>query len=160
MRLTHIGRSIGLVSDEHWRIFSEKRKSVDSERNRLEETRHGTSRLADLLRRNEMTYDALPTSSRILPEEVRQQVEIQIKYEGYIARDLEHIRKFKQMEDKRIPASIRYESISSLRIEARQKLEKFRPDSIGQASRISGVTPADISVLLIWLKRNPLTIGN
>jgi tRNA uridine 5-carboxymethylaminomethyl modification enzyme len=96
----------------------------------------------------------------MLPEEVQQQVEIQIKYEGYITRDLEQIERFTRLEDKRLPSWIDYSKIPALRFESREKLSRFRPDSIGQASRISGVTPADIAILLVWLKKASEMTGN
>ena len=97
--------------------------------------------------------DTLPIANHLLPAHVRQEVEIQLKYEGYIARDIEQIERFKRLEDKRFPRWIDYEKIPALRIETRQKLSRYRPDSIGQASRLSGVTPADIAILLVCLKR-------
>jgi tRNA uridine 5-carboxymethylaminomethyl modification enzyme len=96
----------------------------------------------------------LPVADQSLSDDVTQEVEIQIKYEGYIARDLEQIDRFKKLEDKILPPWIDYEKISALRFESRQKLTRFRPDSIGQASRLPGVTPADIAILLVWLKRS------
>jgi len=153
LRLTPIGREVGLVSDEHWRLFSEKRVLIEAELKRLRELRDGTGTYAEILRRPEVTYRSLPIANNTLPDEVQQQVEIQIKYEGYIARDLEQIGRFKKLEDKQVPPWINYDNIPALRFESRQKLSRFRPDSIGQASRISGVTPADIAILLVWLKR-------
>jgi tRNA uridine 5-carboxymethylaminomethyl modification enzyme len=153
LRLTPIGREIGLVSDSHWRLFEEKRRLIHDELNRLDETRDGPRTYSEILRRPEVAYDSLPIASRTLPEDVKEQVEIQIKYAGYIARDVEHIQRFKNLEDKLIPRWINYDLISALRTESRQKLQRFRPDSIGQASRISGVTPADIAILLVWLKK-------
>jgi len=153
MRLTPIGRSIGLVSDEQWRIFSEKKNMVDLELERIRKTRDGHQTLLEILRRTEVTYKNLPKSNQSLPADVQEQVEIQTKYEGYIARDLEHISQFKRLEEKRLPASLDYNKITALRTESRQKLTRYRPDSIGQASRISGVTPADIAILLVWLKK-------
>ncbi len=100
-----------------------------------------------------MTYDQLPMADLTLSAEVREQVQIQIKYEGYIARDQKHIDRFKQLEDKKLPRSIDYNLIRALRAESRQKLSQYRPYSIGQAARISGVTPADIGILLVWLKK-------
>jgi len=107
-----------------------------------------------MLKRPEVTYEALAVLDRDrpeLPKDVYEQVEISIKYEGYINRQIAQAEKFKRMENKKIPGSIDYMSISGLRIEARQKLEKIRPLSIGQASRISGVSPADIAVLVVYL---------
>ncbi len=153
LRLTPIGRQVGLISDDHWRSFSEKRALIDSELVRLRSTWNDGSTYAEILRRPEIAYDSLEIANCTLPESVRQQIEIQIKYEGYIARDLEHIQKFNTLEHKKIPTWVNYDEISALRFESRQKLNRYRPDSIGQASRISGVTPADIAILLVWLKK-------
>ena len=112
--------------------------------------------LAEILKRPEMKYEYLKEIDPERPElswDVCQQVEIDIKYDGYIKRQLSQVKQFKKMEKKRIPEDIDYEDVGSLRIEAKQKLSKIRPSSIGQASRISGVSPADISVLLIYLEQ-------
>jgi tRNA uridine 5-carboxymethylaminomethyl modification enzyme len=106
-----------------------------------------------LLRRPEMTYHKLPSKNPNLSSEVIEQVEIQIKYEGYINRQEADIEKFKTLEDKQIPCLFDYSMVPSLRHEARQKLSKIRPATLGQASRISGVSPADIGILVVWLKR-------
>jgi len=156
-RLTTIGREIGLVGDEQWAVFLRRKTLVESELSRLHNTYIGNMTYAEVLRRPEITYLGLHGANPSIPEDVQHQVEIQIKYEGYIARDLEQISKFHSLESKRIPTDIDYEQIKALRFESRQKLTKFRPDSIGQASRISGVTPADITVLLVWLKKH---VGN
>jgi len=153
LRLTPIGRQVGLVSGEQWSLFTTKRALIESEIDRLRQTRDGSGTFAEILRRPEVTYQSLSIADIDLPEDVQQQVEVQIKYEGYIARDLEQIKRFNRLEDKRLPIWIDYEKIPALRYESRQKLNKFRPDSIGQASRISGVTPADIAILLVWLKK-------
>lgn len=153
LRLTPLGRSAGLVKDDHWMIFEQKRQKISIEMERLKTTRNGTLSYAEILRRPEVTYASLPVADRSLPEDVQQEIQIQIKYEGYIARDLEQIARFRRLEDKRLPHWIDYAKIGALRIESRQKLERYRPDSIGQASRISGVTPADVAILLVWLKR-------
>ena len=154
MRLTPIGRQVGLVDDNHWQLFQEKQLSINAEMDRLRTTRNGSNTYAEILRRPEITYASLPIADRSLPDDVTQEVEIQIKYEGYIARDLEQIDRFRKLEDKRLPSWMDYEKISALRFESRQKLTRFRPDSIGQASRLPGVTPADIAILLVWLKRS------
>ncbi|MEI6083376.1 MAG: tRNA uridine-5-carboxymethylaminomethyl(34) synthesis enzyme MnmG [Verrucomicrobiota bacterium] len=154
MRLTPIGRAIGLISDGHWNDFSQKKNFVELELDRLRKTRSDHLTLIEILRRPEITYTTLPKANLALPDLVQEQVEIQVKYEGYIARDLEHISQFKRLEEKRLPATLDYEKVLSLRTESRQKLARFRPDSIGQASRISGVTPADIAILLVWLKKS------
>jgi tRNA uridine 5-carboxymethylaminomethyl modification enzyme len=153
LRMTPVGREVGLVSSEHWRMFEAKRALIHGELTRLVQMRDGARSYAEILRRPDVTYDSLPIANRALTQEVKSQVEVQIKYEGYIARDLEHIQRFKSLENKRIPSWIDYEQISALRFESRQKLKRFRPDSVGQASRISGVTPADIAILLVWLRR-------
>ena len=115
--------------------------------------------LEQKLRRPEVTYTDLPQARTDLAVEVVQQVEIALKYEGYIQRQEVEVEKFKTLEDKQIPAWVDYEIVHSLRKEARQKLGKIRPATIGQASRISGVSPSDVSILIVWLKRGqPLTI--
>ena len=119
------------------------------------ELKSGAS-LAELLRRPELTYEALSPIDPDRPEltkRVREQAEIQIKYAGYIERQEKQVEQFKALENRRIPESLNYDEVPSLRIEARQKLKEYRPSSIGQASRIAGVSPADIAVLLVWLKR-------
>jgi len=153
LRLTPIGKHVGLVGEERWSHFTQKKHQIESEISRLCSTRNNQFTYAELLRRPEVSYDLLQIADPSLPKPVRQQVEIQIKYEGYIARDLAHIERFKSLESKRLPPQIDYDIIPSLRFESRQKLARFRPDSIGQASRISGVTPADIAILLVWLKK-------
>mgnify|MGYP001048422093 CR=1 FL=1 len=112
--------------------------------------------LAELIRRPELSYDKLAPIDKDRPElseEVREEVNINLKYEGYIKRQLKQVEQFKKLEAKKIPEDLDYEKVGSLRIEARQKLEEYRPISIGQASRISGVSPADISVLLVYLEQ-------
>ncbi|HUI08478.1 MAG TPA: tRNA uridine-5-carboxymethylaminomethyl(34) synthesis enzyme MnmG [Verrucomicrobiae bacterium] len=153
MRLTPLGRAVGLVKDDHWHRFEAKRQQVSGEIERLRKARAGSSTYAEILSRPEVTYRSLPVADHRLPEDVQQEVEIQVKYAGYIARDIEHIARFRRLEDKRLPDWIDYEKMEALRIESRQKLSRYKPDSIGQASRISGVTPADIAILLVWLKR-------
>jgi len=148
LRLTPVGREVGLVNEAQWRLFTAKRDAINNEIQRLQDSRD-----ADNLRRPEVTYDSLANANRSLATDVKQQVEIQTKYAGYIARDTEQIQRFKSLEDKQIPHWMDYSRIAALRFESRQKLSRFRPDSIGQASRISGVTPADIAILLVWLKR-------
>jgi len=153
LRLTPIGREAGLVSDEQWELFTKRRQLIEQETTRLHQLREGGSTQSELLRRPEITYRSLPNANLNLPEDVQQQVEIQIKYAGYIARDVGQIQRFTRLEEKQLPTWIDYEKIPSLRFESRQKMLRYRPDSIGQASRISGVTPADIAILLIWLKK-------
>jgi tRNA uridine 5-carboxymethylaminomethyl modification enzyme len=156
LRLSDIGREIGLLPERHHRLFTEKREAIQVELARLHATRVGKETLAQLLRRPEITYAQLPQARTDLSLEVVQQVEISLKYEGYIQRQEVEVEKFKTLEDKQIPAWVDYETVHSLRREARQKLGKIRPATIGQASRISGVTPSDVSILLVWLKRGPV----
>jgi tRNA uridine 5-carboxymethylaminomethyl modification enzyme len=154
LRLTPLGRKASLVNDAHWCIFEKKAQSIEHEFARLHKLRDGSSSYAEVLRRPEVTYRSLPIADSSLPDDVAQEVEIQIKYEGYIRRDIEQIVRFRKLEDKRLPLWIDYNKIAALRFESRQKLSRFRPDSIGQASRIPGVTPADIAILLVCLKRS------
>jgi len=153
LRMTPLGRRVGLVDDTYWDLFQKKQTAIEREINRLRTSRNGSNTYAEVLRRPEITYRSLPIADATLSEGVAQEVEIQLKYEGYIARDLEQIDRFRKLEGKCIPIGIDYEKIGALRFESRQKLTRFRPDSIGQASRIPGVTPADIAILLVWLKR-------
>lgn len=175
LRLTKIGNKVGLIDDQRYEKLLEKQKEIDIEIKRLKETPIGAnlkvqeflqennsailktaSTLADLIRRPELNYDltsSIDDDRKPLPEDVVEQVNINIKYEGYIARQKQQIEQFKKLESKLIPLDIDYESISSLRNEARQKLKDVRPRSVGQASRISGVSPSDISVLLVYLKQ-------
>jgi len=153
LRLTPLGRKVGLVSDQHWELFEQKRQRIEREIGRLRKSRDGSFTYAEILRRPEITYNSLPIADRNLTDDVTQEVEIQLKYEGYIARDLEQIERFRTLEDKSIPGWLDYGKIAALRFESRQKLTRYRPDSIGQASRIPGVTPADIAILLVWIKR-------
>ena len=175
LRLTEIGYNIGLISEERYKKFLEKKEKIIKEIERIKTTvikpteevnafleKNNTSRitngvkLADLLKRSELTYRKLAEIDKnrsILPEEVEEEVEIQIKYEGYIKLQEEQVEKFKKLEEKILPTDIEYSKIKGLRLEARQKLDKIKPNSVGQASRISGVSPADISVLLIYLEQ-------
>lgn len=172
-RLTPIGYKIGLISEERYQKFLKKQKAIQDEIERLRKKtvppsekinefldRHNSSRIVsgiklyDLLKRPEITYDMLKEIDDEIPDlpnSVTDEVSILIKYEGYIAKQMQQIEQFKKMEEKIIPEDINYDEIKGLRIEARQKLSKFRPRSLGQASRISGVSPADISVLVIYL---------
>ncbi len=175
-RLTHLGAQIGLVSPERLKQVQEKYDAVRREVNRLESSgvpagealnamleEKGTApvansaRLADLLRRPQITYaDLAPFDSgrQELPPAVTDEVEIQIKYAGYLARQEKQVEEFKKEEARRLPPNLDYRSIVGLRLEAQEKLSQIRPLSIGQAGRISGVSPADIAVLLIWLEQN------
>jgi tRNA uridine 5-carboxymethylaminomethyl modification enzyme len=153
LRLSEIGHEIGLLPNPNYQRFVAKREAIQSELARLNTTRVGTETLAQKLRRPEVGYAALPQARIDLSPEVVQQVEIALKYEGYIRRQEGEVEKFKTLEDKEIPDWLDYLSVPSLRHEARQKLSKIRPATIGQASRISGVTPSDVGILLVWLKR-------
>ena len=175
-RLTPIGHRIGLISDEQLAAVQEKYRQVATEIRRLESSGVAASpelnaflssvgsspvvssaRLADLVRRPELSYDMLAPFDKerpALPVAVTSQVEIRIKYAGYLARQEKQIAEFSREEERLLPPDMDYESIGGLRLEARQKLAQIRPRSVGQASRISGVSPADIAVLLIWLEHS------
>ncbi|MGP0585506.1 tRNA uridine-5-carboxymethylaminomethyl(34) synthesis enzyme MnmG [Paenibacillus timonensis] len=173
LRLTPLGHDIGLISEERYARFLDKKEKVEQEIERLKSTKvrpvdlnpllesigsapiQDGSNLLTILRRPEVSYAhiaSLSPSEIELDEEMQEQVEIQIKYAGYIEKQLIHVEKLQKMEKKKIPETINYDDIQGLAIEARQKLTKIRPISIGQASRISGVTPADISILLVYLE--------
>ena len=155
LRLSELGHQLGLLPPRSYQRFLKKREAIRTEIERLENTRSGSISLAQMLRRPTVTYRDLPGANDTLPEEVVQQIEISVKYDGYINRQETEVAKFRALEGKQIPAWIDYSSIPSLRTEARQKLTKTRPATLGQASRISGVSPADISLLMIWMKRGP-----
>ena len=174
LRLTEKGYEIGLISKERYAKFLDKKQKIETEKKRLEDTivkptqevntflkEHGTSelttgsRLSELLKRAEITYDSLAIIDKNRPElgeQVKEEVEIQVKYNGYIKMQEEQVEKFKKMEKKLLPEDLDYNNIKGISLEARQKLNKHKPNSIGQASRISGVSPADISVLLVFLR--------
>lgn len=175
LRLRKIGFEVGLVTKEEYDKTYNKKIMIDKEIERLKNTVIGASKehqkfmeahessllktgtnLAELMCRPELSYDILSEidmERKLLPADVIEQVEIEIKYEGYIERQLKQVEQFKKMEKKKIPSDLDYQDVGSLRLEARQKLESYRPVSVGQASRISGVSPADISVLLIYLEQ-------
>jgi tRNA uridine 5-carboxymethylaminomethyl modification enzyme len=152
LRLSTLGYELGLLPERNYLKFRAKAEAIASEIQRLETTRSGSETLAQKLRQPEIRYCDI-CNNNTLSSEVTAQVEISIKYAGYIARQENEVGKFKDLEDKQIPASFDYATVPSLRPEARQKLTKIRPGTVGQASRISGVSPADISILLVWLKR-------
>ena len=178
LRLTEIGHEVGLISDDRYDKFLIKKKAIEDEVERLRNVvvkpteinnNHlesiGTTRIttgfkmADLLKRPQVTYEnlALIDVDRVeLDERVKKEVEILLKYEGYINLESVQVDKFKKLENKKLSEDINYFEISGLRLEARQKLDKVKPSSVGQASRISGVSPADITVLLIWLETNKM----
>lgn len=174
IRLSKIGYEVGLISEERYQRLLEKEKQIDEEIERLKIIHIGanskvqeflvrngstplqtSANLAEIIRRPELNYDLtkeLDEDRKELRKEVRDQVNINIKYEGYIKRQESQVKQFKKLENKKIPLDIDYNNVNSLRIEAVQKLSKVRPSSIGQASRISGVSPADITVLLVYLE--------
>jgi tRNA uridine 5-carboxymethylaminomethyl modification enzyme len=153
LRLSEIGHEIGLLPGHNYQKFIIKQSKVEKEILRLNNVFSQGSLLAKILSRPEITYGQLPDRDASLPEEVIQQVEITVKYAGYIERQEVEITKFKKLEGKQIPDDFDFTTVPSLRLEARQKLTKIRPATIGQAARISGVSPADISILLVCLKR-------
>jgi tRNA uridine 5-carboxymethylaminomethyl modification enzyme len=175
LRLRKYGYRVGLISQEQYDHVCRKEEMIDKEIQRLKGIRIGAARenqeylrahgsadlktacsLAELMCRPELGYEevaGLDPGRSPLPKEVTEQVEINIRYEGYIARQKRQVEQFEKMENRKIPANIDYNDVGSLRLEARQKLKQFRPSSIGQASRLSGVTPADIAVLLIYLEK-------
>ncbi len=164
LRLTPEGYRAGLISEERYQRFLKKKEAIEKEIQRLQATRAQSAetheKLGDLLKRPEYTYENLREMDPERPqlsEEVTEQVEIQLKYEGYITRQLHQIERFKSLEAKKLPADLPYESIQGLRIEAKQKLMAVRPVSMGQASRISGVSPADLNVLMVYLEQRRRT---
>jgi tRNA uridine 5-carboxymethylaminomethyl modification enzyme len=158
-RLSDIGYGAGLLPKRNHQVFSAKMQLVNDEIKRLSKIRYNGDLLAKLLCRPEMTYGELPNRNKDLSEEVIQQVEIAVKYAGYIDRQELEIQKVKNLEDKLIPDAFDYSKVPSLRLEARQKFTKLRPTTLGQAARISGVSPADVSILMIWLRRSAKTNG-
>jgi tRNA uridine 5-carboxymethylaminomethyl modification enzyme len=153
LRLSKIGHEIGLLLERHFQQFQTKETAVKKELNRLSSTFYNSNTLAKILARPEVAYGNLPNQNADLADNVVQQVEIAIKYAGYIERQEVEVGKFKNLEDKMIPAAFDFSTVPSLRLEARQKLVQIRPATIGQAARISGVSPADVSILMVWLKR-------
>jgi tRNA uridine 5-carboxymethylaminomethyl modification enzyme len=153
LRLSELGHEVGLLPERNYKKFRTKQESTELEIKRLQSTFYANDSLLKILSRPEVSYKDLPNRNDALPEEVIQQVEIAIKYAGYIERQETEVEKFKNLEDKQIPGTFDFSSVPSLCLEARQKLSKIRPATIGQAARISGVSPADISLLMVWLKR-------
>ena len=175
-RLTPLGYEIGLISQERYDSLLEKERQTAGEIQRVREMTVAPSeevlalleqyhssliktgvKLADLVKRPELDYEKLAPIDRerpVLPLAVREQVNIQIKYEGYIQQQLKQVEQFQKLENRRLPEDIDYETIQGLRLEARQKLNAIRPESLGHASRITGVSPADISVLLIYMEQH------
>ena len=180
LRLTEVGRDLGLVDDARWRAFSAKRERIDGERKRLEKLWVGpSSRCADalagvlggpltrdcsvfdLLKRPETSYRTLVEVDELGPgvddEAVAQQLEVQARYDGYIQRQQDEIARTLEHEDKELPDDLDYAAVRGLSTEAREKLESYRPASVGQAARVAGVTPAAISLLLVHLKKRELS---
>jgi tRNA uridine 5-carboxymethylaminomethyl modification enzyme len=153
LRLSKIGHELGLLPDRNFNSFKEKETAIEMELARLSNTRNGSDTLAQLLRRPEARYKDVVSGGPGLSPQVIEQVEIMLKYAGYVARQGSEISRFKDLENKQIPSNFDYSTVPSLRAEARQKLTRIKPITVGQASRISGVSPADISILLVWLKR-------
>jgi tRNA uridine 5-carboxymethylaminomethyl modification enzyme len=153
LRLSQIGYEAGLLPERNFNKFKEKREAINNELNRLYKTNYISNSLAKILSRPEVTYSEMPKRNQTLSKDIIQQVEIAVKYAGYIDRQEIEVERFKTLEDKGIPTSFDYSTVPSLRLEARQKLADIRPATIGQAARISGVSPADISILMVWLKR-------
>ncbi len=172
-RLTPKGHEIGLISDERYEKYLKKQEMIDKEVERIKGVSlsptpeitafldeknspriDNGAKLCDLIKRAELDYESLApfdTARPNLPRDVREEVGIMIKYEGYLKRQSEQVERFKKNEERKIPKDINYSEVYGLRIEARQKLEKLRPENVGQAGRISGVSPADVAVLLIYL---------
>jgi len=153
LRLSQLGHEIGLLPDRNFQQFKTKESAIELELNRLKSTYYEKNSLVKILSRPETTYATLPKRDESLSEEVALQVEIAVKYAGYIDRQELEVGKFKKLEDKQIPAAFDFSTVPSLGHEARQKLNQIRPATIGQAARISGISPADISILLVMLKR-------
>ena len=153
LRLSEIGHGVGLLPERNYRKFQAKKQAIDDEIRRLNSNYYVSDSLAKILSRPETTYDDLPGRDESLLREVIEQVEIAIKYAGYVERQELEIEKFKKLEDKQIPGAFDFSTVPGLRLEARQKLAKIRPATIGQAARISGVSPADIGILMVCLKR-------
>ncbi len=158
LRLTELGRSLGLVDDTRWRRFEARREGVERLRKRLETTRSGGDPLFQILRRPETTWTDLASLDPALdhpsyPPDVLEQVRILAKYDGYITRQLEQVERFRRLEDKALPGDLDYHAIPQLRAEAREKLGRVRPRSLGQAGRISGISPSDLATLLIHIKQ-------
>ncbi|HEV2330833.1 MAG TPA: tRNA uridine-5-carboxymethylaminomethyl(34) synthesis enzyme MnmG [Verrucomicrobiae bacterium] len=153
LRLSEIGHEIGLLPERNYRKFQAKKQAIDCEISRLNSNYYNSDSLAKILSRPETTYADLPGRDESLSHEIVEQVEIAIKYAGYVERQELEVEKFKKLEDKQIPGAFDFSTVPGLRLEARQKLAKIRPATIGQAARISGVSPADIGILMVCLKR-------
>ncbi len=158
LRLMPLGRKCGLVGDVTWKRFCKKRQQIAELEQYLSKKRHGVKTLAEILRRPDVTFRDLLELDSALPvnkyrEDVIEQVEIGAKYAGYIARELDKVQKFRKYESRVIPADFDFSSLPELKFEARERLSRFRPRSLGQAMRLQGVTPADIQVLMVHLAK-------
>ena len=176
LRLTSKGYEVGLISEERYQRLLEKQREIQEETERVKNTWIGTGqkvqeflrahestelrssvRLSELICRPELSYQKLceiDADRKELPDNIQEQVNINIKYEGYLLRQIRQVEQFKKMEERKIPQNLDYDKVPSLRTEARQKLKESRPASIGQASRIAGVSPADVSILMVYLHSN------
>ncbi len=152
-RLSKLGHELGLLPDRNFKQFQEKESLIQNEVERLRSTRNEGTLLSQILKRPEISYEAIPNPNLELSDDIQQQVEIIIKYQGYIERQEMEIQKFRSMEEKQIPKWMDYDRIAGLRNEARQKLADIQPSTLGQASRISGISPADISLLMVHMKQ-------
>jgi len=156
LRLAQFGYEVGLLPERNYRVFKAKQDAIALELERLGRVREGSNTLEQILRRPEIGYADLPHRDESLSRDVIQQVEISVKYAGYIDRQELEVARFRELEDKQIPAWLDYQTIPGLRTESRQKLDKIKPVTLGQASRISGVSPADLSLVMVWMKRGPV----
>jgi tRNA uridine 5-carboxymethylaminomethyl modification enzyme len=156
LRLGEIGHQIGLLPDRCWKSLEAKKLAIQTEIERLRNVRDGMDTMAHLLKRPDVTYADLPHRDESLSSEVIEQAEISIKYEGYIVRQLEEIERFRTMEDKLIPEWMDYARLLNIKPEARQKLKAVKPRTLGQAARISGVSPSDVNVVMVWMRRGSL----
>lgn len=153
LRLGELGYRVGLLSSAQYHRIQQKRQLIQAELLRLQQTKVGGQTLEQLLRIPEVSYGDLPSRNHDLPADVIEQIETEVKYAGYIARQQAEVQRLKELEDRRIPEDFDYGAVPGLKTESRIKLQRIRPKTLGQASRIPGVTPADLSILVVWLKR-------
>jgi len=153
LRLCEISRGIRLLSDRRYELFQKKKADVEKELDRIREERLEGISLEQLLKRNDYRHSDLPQTKESITQEVAEQVEISVKYAGYIERQESEVDQFKKMEGRAIPEWLDYDQIPGLKNESRQKLKEIQPATIGLASRISGINPTDVSLLMVWIKR-------
>ena len=153
LRLCEISRGIQLLSDRRYELFQKKKADVEKELDRIREERLDGISLEQLLKRNDYRHSDLPQTEESITQEVAEQVEISVKYAGYIERQESEVDQFKKMEGRAIPEWLDYDQIHGLKNESRQKLKEIQPATIGSASRISGINPTDVSLLMVWIKR-------